>query len=101
MLPLFKPGDVVLVQPLGGASSALSLSPGDCAVYSLFGKDLLHRVVSVEKTGPIFSDDAGEIAPHKVPWENVVGIVVSSNPFKRGRFGLVYSKLRRVWGQYT
>jgi hypothetical protein len=95
MHPVFKPGQVVLVQPLRPSSSAI-LSSGDCAVYSYKGRTLLHRVVKAGPGGVWFSDDSGRIAPHLVGWELVRGRVVGGNFLSRGFCGLVYSRLRRT-----
>ena len=89
MSPLFKAGEVAL-------AAAAGLKRGDCAVYDLKGSKLLHRVIRTEEKGAWFSDDACRLAPHFVPWENIEGKVLSSNPLKKGRIGLAYSKLRRL-----
>ena len=96
MHPVFKPGQVVLVQPLGRAPAPKPLSSGDCAVYSYKGRTLLHRVVKAGPGGVWFSDDAGRIAPHLVGWDLVRGRVVGGNFLSRGFCGLVYSRLRRT-----
>ena len=88
MKPVFKPGEVALVKPL-------SLSAGDCAVYSYKGRSLLHRVVKTEAAGAWLADDAGRIEPHLVPWENISGKVLSRNPLAGGLSGRLYSKIRR------
>lgn len=98
MHPVFKPGQVVLVQPLPG-SSAVPLASGDCAVYSYRGRTLLHRVVKAGSGGVWFSDDAGRIAPHLVGWELVRGRVVDGHFLSRGLCGLVYSRLRRSFSR--
>ena len=95
MHPVFKPGQVVLVQPCR-AETAVPLATGDCAVYSYKGRTLLHRVVKAGPCGVWFADDAGRIAPHLVGWELVRGRVVGGNFLSRGFCGLVYSKLRRT-----
>ena len=101
MLPLFKEGDIVLVAPAGPHSPSCVLSPGDCAVYDLEGRRLLHRVVGKEAGGLWFSDDAGRLAPHLVNWERIEGKVLSGNPLKNGRIGLSYSKLRRFLSRHA
>lgn len=101
MLPLFRDGDIVLVRPLGSDPSAFRFSPGDCAVYDLDGRRLLHRVVGREAGGLLFSDDAGRLEPHFAGWETIEGKVVSGNPLKNGRIGLAYSKLRRYLSRHV
>ncbi len=96
MLPVFKPGDIVLVQPFSLKPLALSLSPGDCAVYSHKGRELLHRVVRTGPDGAWFADDAGRLEPHLTPWENVRGKVLSRNLLADGLCGRFYSKIRRI-----
>lgn len=96
MLPLFKPGEVVLVQP-----SPVTLSPGDCAVYEFGGRRLLHRVIRKEAGGFWLSDDAGRLKPHRAGWEQIEGKVISGNPLKNGRIGLAYSKLRRALSRHV
>lgn len=115
MLPLFKPGQIVLIDDnLRGPSSrsaarrqeppralqpsAFSLSPGDCIVYIFKGRSLLHRVIAVETTGVVVSDDAGALSPHSVPWSAVTGRVLTSNPLKKGLPGLLYHKIKGVKG---
>ena len=93
MLPVFKPGQVVLVSAV---KAGPYLRPGDCAVYSYEGSTLLHRVVKTTESGAWFADDAGRLAPHLVPWENIRGKVLSRNPFSGGIVGAVYSELRRA-----
>ena len=107
MKPLFKEGEVALVSPLSSSPSApssliphpssLDLRPGDCAVYELGGRTLLHRVVGTEEKGAWFSDDSGRLAPHFVPWGRIQGKVVSGNPLKKGLAGRTYSELRRLF----
>ena len=88
MLPIFKPGEVAIVQPAG-------LTAGDCAVYEYEGRNLLHRIVKTGPEGVWFSDDAGRLEPHLVAWKNVRGKVLSAHPLAGGFCGLVYSTLRR------
>lgn len=95
MLPLFKPGQTALVET-APFPRTITLSPGDCAVYSYEGRTLLHRVVSARRDGVVMSDDAGRLAPHFVPWENISGRVISRNPLKKGMAGLCYSLLRTI-----
>jgi hypothetical protein len=95
MHPVFKPGQVVLVQPFRPSPQAVTLSSGDCAVYSYAGRTLLHRVVKAGPGGVWFADDAGRISPHLVGWELVRGRVVDGNFLSRGFCGRVYSRLRR------
>lgn len=95
MLPLFKPGEVVIVQPFSLQPSAFSLFAGDCAVYNYEGRTLLHRVLGTEEKGAWLSDDAGLLAPHFVPWGRIEGKVISNNPLKNGITGLGYSKFRQ------
>lgn len=101
MLPLFKPGEVVLVRPLNPDAPALGLSAGDCAVYEVGGKRLLHRVIGKEAGGLWFSDDAGRLEPHFAPWERIEGKALSGNPLKNGRIGLGYSQLRRFFSRHV
>jgi signal peptidase I len=101
MLPLFKPGEIVLIEDNSGDTQGTGrkLCPGDCVVYSFEGRNLLHRVIAVDDSGPLISDDAGLIPPHKVPWRNIAGRVMTGNPLKKGICGLIcskFSKLRRV-----
>ena len=96
MRPVFKPGQVVLVDALSPKLSAAVLKKGDCAVYSYKGRTLLHRVVKAGPGGVWFADDAGRISPHLVGWELVRGRVVGGNFLSRGFCGLVYSRLRRT-----
>ena len=96
MHPVFKPGQVVLVDAIEQLPSGIGLRKGDCAVYSYRGRTLLHRVVKAGPGGVWFSDDAGRIAPHLVGWELVRGRVVGGNFLSRGFCGLVYCKLRRT-----
>jgi hypothetical protein len=95
MLPLFKAGDVALIE-----SSILDLKseilPGDCAVYEFEGRKLLHRVVKTDAGGAWFSDDAGRINSHYVPWTSVTGRVVDRNPLAGGLAGFYYSKCKRA-----
>jgi len=93
MHPVFKPGQVVLVDAI--AQPSPGLKKGDCAVYSYRGRTLLHRVVKAGPCGVWFADDAGRIAPHLVGWELVQGRVVDGNFLSHGLCGLLYSKLRR------
>lgn len=88
MLPVFKPGEVVLL-------SAVSLKRGDCAVYEFNGATLLHRVIRTGREGVWFSDDAGRLEPHFVPLRSIKGKAVSSNPLTSGFCGFIYSALRR------
>jgi hypothetical protein len=101
MHPVFKPGEVVLVQPLIPRPPSLLLSPGDCAVYELDGRVLLHRVIKARAEGVRFADDAGRLEPHLVPWEKIRGRVLSRNPLSGGFCGLIYSKLRRSLSRYS
>jgi len=93
MFPLFKPGQIVLVEAISHGSYAAGLRRGDCAVYSFEGRTLLHRVIAVDGSGLLISDDAGLIVPHKVPWSAVIGRVVTANPLKKGSCGFLYSRL--------
>ena len=95
MLPVFRPGQIVLVADLLPSPPPRGLSPGDCAVYTLKGRVLLHRVVKTGADGAWFSDDAGRLAPHLAPWENIRGKVLSRHPLSGGFCGRVYSVLRR------
>ena len=95
MLPVFKPGDLVFVQPFSPDPLAFSLSTGDCAVYDLEGRVLLHRVSKAGPEGVVFADDAGRLEPHLVPWKKVRGKVLSPNPLAGGFCGSIYSKFRR------
>jgi len=96
MLPLFKAGQTICAAPLIPRLSSFILSAGDCAVYEYAGRILLHRVVITDDAGAWFSDDAGRIASHYVPWRDIKGKVVSGNPFAAGLPGLIYSKSRRL-----
>jgi len=89
MLPVFKPGEAVLVFPERPRR-------GDCAVYAYRGRTLLHRVAAVAPEGAVFADDAGRLEPHLVPWGDVRGRVLSRHPLAGGLAGLVYSSLRRA-----
>ncbi len=116
MLPLFKEGEIVLVEdnshkpqvtsrrlptfqrvqwPPRSNPLSSAISPGDCAVYEVGGKRLLHRVIGKEAGGLWFSDDAGLLRPHFAPWERIEGKVLSGNPLKNGLIGLGYAGLRR------
>jgi hypothetical protein len=97
MLPVFKPGELALVSKAGPRCEARPfLRPGDCAVYSYKGSTLLHRVTRTVSCGAWFSDDAGRLKPHFVPWEDIRGRALGRHPLAGGFRGLVYSKLRRV-----
>jgi len=89
MLPVFKPGEVVLVGPP-------VLSRGDCAVYNYKGRTLLHRVQKSSPDGVRFVDDAGRLAPHSVSWADIRGKALSKNVFAGGFPGYIYSWLRRA-----
>jgi len=96
MLPVFKPGQIALVQPLSPAPGDFcGLSAGDCAVYELEGRVLLHRVVKTVPGGAWFADDSGRIEPHLVPWKKIRGKALNGNPLAGGLCGRLYSKLRR------
>lgn len=99
MLPLFKEGEIVLVTTR--KPDNFSPRPGDCAVYDLQGRRLLHRVIGIDSAGLWFSDDAGRIEPHHAAWERIEGKVLSGNPLKNGRIGLAYSKLRRFLSRHV
>lgn len=115
MLPLFKEGDIVMVKDNGRKSQVINhasqagisiaphaiLRPGDCAVYEVEGKRLLHRVIGEDAGGLWFSDDAWRLEPHFVPWERIEGKALSGNPLKNGRIGLAYSKFRRFLSRYV
>ena len=88
MLPVFRPGEIALV-------SAARPGPGDCAVYSWRGRELLHRVLSASEDGACFGDDAGRMGPHFVPWRDVVGRALGG-PLSEGLPGLFYSRVRRA-----
>jgi len=90
MYPLFKAGEIALVE-----TPAAGCRAGDCVVYDLEGRRLLHRVVAADAAGALVRDDAGRLAPHRVPWAAVSGRVVSRNPLKKGLAGLVYSAARK------
>ncbi len=96
MLPVFKPGELVLVtrEKRHGENTGY-LGVGDCAVYTYEGRTLLHRVVKAGPDGVWFADDAGRIAPHLVGWELVRGRALSSHPLAAGGLGFFYSKFRR------
>jgi len=87
MLPLFKAGQVVLVSPA-------SPCEGDCGIYDLEGRTLLHRAVKTVPGGVWFADDAGRLDPHYVPLAAIRGRVLCKNPLASGIFGLIYSKCR-------
>lgn len=89
MLPVFRPGEVVLVGPP-------VLSRGDCAVYNYGGRTLLHRVLKTSPEGVCLADDAGRLAPHSVPWADIRGKALSKNVFAGGFPGYIYSRLRRA-----
>ena len=95
MLPVFKPGELALVQPPAAGTSAPRLSPGDCAVYEYEGRNLLHRVLKTGPAGAWFADDAGRLEPHLVRWEQVRGKVLSGHFLAGGLPGRIYSLLRR------
>ncbi len=88
MLPVFRPGGVALVR-------AARPRPGDCAVYSWRGRELLHRVLRASGDGAWFGDDAGRLVPHFVPWGDVRGRALGG-PLSGGLPGLFYSRLRRA-----
>ncbi|OGR40326.1 MAG: hypothetical protein A2X29_06825 [Elusimicrobia bacterium GWA2_64_40] len=89
MLPLFRPGQAVAVGP--GRPR-----PGDCAVYTYGGRNLLHRVAEVSRGGAVFVDDAGRLEPHYVAWAEVRGTVLDGGPLAGGLPGRCYSSLRRA-----
>ncbi len=97
MFPVFRPGELALAAR-GTRNPERRLRPGDCAVYELEGRTLLHRAVKTGPEGAWFADDAGLLQPHFVPWKDVRGKVLSRNPLAGGFCGYIYSKLRRlVW----
>jgi len=87
MLPIFKPGQVVLVRPGW-------LNAGDCAVYLYRGRNLLHRVTKTSPAGAWLADDAGRLEPHFVPLEDIRGKALGG-PLSGGLAGRFYSSLRR------
>jgi hypothetical protein len=95
MRPLFKPGQVALVSDAGRGPHS-GLKAGDCAVYELGDKVLLHRVTGLAHEGAWFADDAGRLVPHLVPFKMIRGRVLSRNPLTRGLCGLAYCRLRRA-----
>ncbi len=95
MLPVFKPGEIAFVRPLGASQPCPGLFPGDCAVYLYEGRQLLHRVVKTVKDGAWLADDAGRLERHFVPWEDIRGKVLSRNPLAGGFCGYLYSGVRR------
>jgi len=95
MLPVFRPGELALAGR-GKQEPERWLRPGDCAVYELEGRTLLHRVLKTGPDGAWLADDAGRLEPHFVPWKNVFGKVLSRNPLAGGLPGKIYSKLRRL-----
>lgn len=94
MLPVFRPGELALIGR-GKQTPERWLRPGDCAVYEIEGRTLLHRAVKTGPGGAWFADDAGRLEPHFVPWKNVFGKVLSDNPLAGGLCGRIYSRLRR------
>ena len=102
MLPLFRAGEIVLVEPLLFPDpQALIPQPfpaaGDCVVYNYEGRSLLHRIISANASGALVADDAGRLAPHRVPWSEVSGRVISGNPLKKGLAGLAYNSVRKLF----
>jgi hypothetical protein len=89
MLPVFKPGETVLVRAAAPGS-------GDCAVYSYKGRTLLHRVLKTGPGGAWFGDDAGRLEPHFVPWGEIKGLALGRHPLEGGVRGLLYCRLRRA-----
>ncbi|MBI4350792.1 MAG: S24/S26 family peptidase [Elusimicrobia bacterium] len=94
MLPVFRPGELALAGR-GTRPPRRWLRPGDCAIYELGGRTLLHRVLKTGPDGAWFADDAGRLEPHFVAWKNVYGKVLSRNPLAGGLCGRLYSRLRR------
>ncbi len=95
MLPVFRPGEVVIILPLDAKARASRLAPGDCAVYAYQGCTLLHRVIRVVPEGAWLSDDAGRLEPHLAPWADIKGLPLSRHPLSAGLPGLLYSRIRR------
>jgi len=95
MLPVFRPGELALAGR-GTQNPQRWLRPGDCAIYDLEGRTLLHRVLKTGSGGAWFADDAGRLEPHFVPWENILGKVLSRHPLAGGFCGRLYSGLRRA-----
>ena len=89
MLPVFRPGETVLVSPARPRA-------GDCAVYDYRGRTLLHRVLRALPQGALLADDAARLEPHLVPWSAVRGTVLASGPLGGGLTGRLYSGLRRA-----
>ncbi|MFH1619546.1 MAG: S24/S26 family peptidase [bacterium] len=91
MGPLFKTGDTVLAE----------LPPfrpvkGDCVIYRIAGRYLLHRVAAVEKEAVWLADDAGSMDSHRVPLAAITGRVISRSFFSQGLSGRLYSLLVRT-----
>lgn len=97
MLPVFKPGQIVIISKAGSSGKPRPfLHPGDCAVYSYKGRTLLHRVLKTAPGGAWLADDAGRLERHFVPWADIRGRALGQHPLSGGLCGLLYSKLRRA-----
>lgn len=89
MLPVFRPGDTAFVT--GERPRA-----GDCAVYGLAGRILLHRVLRISPEGAWLGDDAGRLPLHFVPWADIKGRALGGR-LSSGLPGLIYSRCRRAF----
>ena len=103
MLPVFKPGEIVLVSKAVISKAGTRgeprpfLRPGDCAVYTHECRTLLHRVLKTDPDGAWLADDAGRLEPHFVPLADIRGRALGQHPLSGGLPGLVYSNFRRFW----
>jgi len=89
MWPVFLPGEPVFVD------STAVIRAGDCVVYDVEGKKLLHRVSGVSEKGAFIEDDAGTGDVHFVPKEQIDGRVLGKGMLAGGFLGFLYGKAIR------
>lgn len=72
MHPTFKPGEILYVQ-----SEIRDIQPGDIVVYRRYGKQIVHRVVSVSSNGFLTRGDNNLAKDEQVVRkEEIIGVVV-------------------------
>ena len=97
MKPLFNDGDIVLITKGIGfrGEGRETIKKGDCVAYDFNGQNLLHRVVGFTGNGIWVQDDAGITEKHFIRFENIIGKVITKNPFKKGFIGYLYFKMKK------
>ncbi|MBI2153259.1 MAG: hypothetical protein HYU24_06070 [Candidatus Rokubacteria bacterium] len=73
MLPLVRPGDELLLAPLGGRR----IGAGTLIAYERDAELVIHRVVAASGSGVVTKGDALASPDPLVPWERVVARVVA------------------------